>query len=149
MFRFTFAQLIAAVVVTCLLLASGRAVYLHGLLSLRMSFMEDQIDVFHQMEVDAIGARPEQAVQKLAYIIFYYPSGSKQEAGSRGDRIVEKCRENSIRRIISYLRQETEKDYGDDPEAWIEAFPPEVAVPAPVSVPVSLMWLSIIRVDAL
>jgi hypothetical protein len=68
----------------------------------------------------AKGAPPEYVV---GYVVGYYPSGSKQVAGSALDEIVESARKSSIRELINRLRISTGRDLGDDPSPWIKEYP--------------------------
>ncbi len=52
----------------------------------------------------------------------YYPSGTKQTAGSPLDRTVERSRSNAERQIIAMLREITGADLGLNPNAWIDKF---------------------------
>jgi hypothetical protein len=58
-------------------------------------------------------------VELLEYVVSYYPSGTKQTAGSRLDKIVERARQSTIREMISALRKRSGQDFGDDPQAWL------------------------------
>jgi hypothetical protein len=62
------------------------------------------------------------AAESLQYVVGYYPSGSKQETGSRLDRMVEQERALATRDIIAYLRSKTGEDLGERPEAWIQKY---------------------------
>lgn len=104
------------------LLLVGLVVYLLGngiMTSVRIGLAEEQMAIFEQMrektaESDAVN------VGYLEYVLWYYPSGTKQVSGSPPDRIVERARRSAVREIIALLRSRTGKDFGDDPESWIE-----------------------------
>jgi hypothetical protein len=63
---------------------------------------------------------PKDAAECLAYVVAYYPSGTKQETGSALDEIVEASRKETVLCIINELRRKTGEDYGDKPELWIK-----------------------------
>ena len=50
-----------------------------------------------------------------------YPSGTKQETGSRLDRIVERERGVAVRDIVAHLRTKTGEDL-ESSEAWIQKY---------------------------
>lgn len=116
--------LIYAVVITVVAVA----VYLHGVLEhLHVMFADEQTEIFDEMRRQVGSAKsPEAAVGFLQYTVVYYPSGSKQETGSRLDKIVERARAGAIREMIQRLRELSGKDFGDDPDAWIAAFDPHL-----------------------
>ena len=87
--------------------------------SLEIAFAEDQIDIFEQVTTKALQAKPAEAAACLQYVVGYYPSGTKQQAGSRLDRMVERQRTQAVREIIASLRRKTGEDLGDDPKEWI------------------------------
>jgi hypothetical protein len=70
------------------------------------------------MEQKAKSSPPEEAAEYLEYLVNYYPSGTKQLAGSKLDRIVESARSHAIKAVIDGLRSTTGKDLGDDPKSW-------------------------------
>ncbi|WP_165249789.1 hypothetical protein [Paludisphaera soli] len=79
---------------------------------------EDQTDVFDQMRrqvEEGEGADPS----LLGYVLWYYPSGTKQVEGSHLDRIVERDRQGAVREILAIFRARTGEDFGDDPRRWI------------------------------
>ena len=94
----------------------------HARLKIEVAFAEEQTRIFEQMRQQAIGGSPSGAAESLAYVVNYYPSGTKQREGSRLDRVVERMRSSAIRDIISHLRQKTGEDLGEKPEAWIEKY---------------------------
>ncbi len=91
-------------------------------LHIRVAFADDQTEIFEEMRDRALRAEAAEAVGYLEYVVAYYPLGTKQEAGSRLDRIVERYRALVVRDIIAHLRAKTGQDLGDDPQAWIEKF---------------------------
>ncbi|HQC42416.1 MAG TPA: hypothetical protein PLV91_02975 [Verrucomicrobiota bacterium] len=94
------------------------------MLDLRVKFAREQIMIFKQMREEGIKEEPAECVSCLGYIINYYPSGSKQIEGHPLDQIVETARAGAAREVISYLREKTGKDFGDDPQAWLDAIKP-------------------------
>jgi hypothetical protein len=100
----------------------------HGARSIRLSLALEQCQVFTEMADRAVVALnrdpPDttEAVQCLEYAHNYYPSGTKQVAGSRLDLIVENSRRASELRIIGALKTATRSDHGNDADAWIEQF---------------------------
>ncbi len=94
----------------------------HGWLTLRVAFADEQIEIFHEMRTQALQGNASQAAGCLEYVVVYYPSGSKQETGSRLDRIVERERSLAVRDILSFLRSTTGEDLGEDPQLWIQTY---------------------------
>lgn len=93
------------------------------MLQVHVAFAEEQVQIFDEMCRKAISEDDlGKIVDYLQYAVVYYPSGSKQEVGTRLDTIVESHRKSVIRDIIADLRIKSGKDYGDDPQAWIEQF---------------------------
>ena len=96
--------------------------------SIRLSLAKEQCQIFAwsaDEAVSALGSEPPDAhesVEHLKYVHRYYPSGTKQIAGSQLDAIVENCRRASELRIIEVLKAKTGSDLGDDASAWIEHF---------------------------
>jgi NhaP-type Na+/H+ or K+/H+ antiporter len=96
----------------------------HFVLSIRVAFADDQTAIFEEMRAKAMHADFPNVVDYLEYTAHYYPSGTKQVQGSHLDRLVERARQSAVAAIISYLRQKSGQDLGDDPEAWIKRFSP-------------------------
>lgn len=94
----------------------------HARLKIEVAFAEEQTRIFEQMREQAKDSSPSGAADSLAYVVNYYPSGTKQREGSRLDKVVERMRSSAIRDIISQLRQKTGEDLGEKPEAWIEKY---------------------------
>ena len=65
---------------------------------------------------------PSEIAGALEYVVGYYPSGSKQCAGSRLDRVVERHRTAVVRDIIAHLRRTPGKDLGDSRDPWIRNY---------------------------
>lgn len=91
-------------------------------LKIEVAFAEEQTRIFEDMRKQGSSGSPTGAAESLAYVLNYYPSGSKQREGSRLDRVVERARTDAVREIISELRQKTGEDLGAKPEAWIEKY---------------------------
>jgi hypothetical protein len=90
-----------------------------ALTAIRIAFADEQTAIFEEMrrkvkDSDAVDVGP------LEYVVWYYPSGTKQTVGSRLDRVVERARQSAVREIIAILRDKTDRDFGDDPRRWIE-----------------------------
>ena len=102
--------------------------------SLRLSFASDQTQIFYEMATDAKQALAQEppnirsARGSLEYIVNYYPSGTKQTAGSTLDIIVERSRSLAEASIIEKLRAETGKDFGSKAEDWLRG----LATAAPI-----------------
>jgi hypothetical protein len=100
-----------------------------GLDLIRVAFAEDQTQIFAMMlqkADESLSNSPAEirgAVAYLGYVRDYYPSGTKQIAGSRLDKMVERDRIFTEAKIVDMLRKKAEIDYGTDPEAWIQAYP--------------------------
>jgi hypothetical protein len=91
-------------------------------LRVRLAFATEQTEIFQEMRARALRSDVAEAASCLAYVIHYYPSGTKQEAGSRLDRIVERERAKAVQEILGHLRAKTGQDLGDDPQTWIGRF---------------------------
>ena len=89
---------------------------------IEVAVAEEQTRIFEDMRNQALGASPTGAAESLAYVVNYYPTGTKQREGSRLDRVVERARAATVREIISELRQKTGEDLGAKPDAWIEKY---------------------------
>lgn len=105
-----------------LLVLSGSMFWHYGLLKIRVAFASEQINIFDEMRTKALHSDAAGAAGYLEYVAGYYPSGSKQETGSRLDRIVEHERALATRDIITYLRTKTGEDLGEKPEPWIQKY---------------------------
>jgi len=116
--------IILSVVTLLLLVISVLFAFNYGGLKLRVALAHGQIDVFESMRSKAMNSTPAEAAGCLEYAANYYPSGTKQVPGSRLDVIVETARSNAVREIIGCLRHKTGKDFGDEPQKWIEALKP-------------------------
>jgi ABC-type phosphate/phosphonate transport system permease subunit len=93
-----------------------------GRLQLEAAFAEDQTRIFDDMRQQALQSDATGAAESLGYVVNYYPSGTKQRAGSRLDKVVERERASVTHDIISYLRQKTGEDLGENSEAWIKKY---------------------------
>jgi hypothetical protein len=107
---------------TGLLVLCGLLLWGYGSLQIRVAFASEQTRVFDDMRTRALQADVAGAAGCLDYIVAYYPSGSKQEAGSRLDRMVERERALAVRDILASLRIKTGEDLGETPEAWIRKY---------------------------
>lgn len=120
---------IAVTALVVVLIAVVAWQFAHGVrTSIQLSLADEQTEVFSEMVEKASAAIRREppdvkaAVGFLGYAHHYYPSGTKQTAGSRLDRIVERSRSHAERQIIEMLRVATGTDRGTDPEAWIREF---------------------------
>jgi hypothetical protein len=105
-----------------LLVLSGCLFWSYGSLKIRVAFAGEQAQVFEQMRAQALQSDAAGAADCLAYVVNYYPSGSKQKTGSRLDGMVERERAFAERDIIAYLRAKTGQNLGENPEAWIQKY---------------------------
>ena len=86
----------------------------------RIKFADDQTAIFDEMLEKVAHSDPSDAANSLAYALNYYPSGTKQVPGSPLDRVVERARRNAVREMVVLLRTKTGRDFGDDPQAWVD-----------------------------
>ena len=91
-------------------------------LKLSVAFASEQVHIFDEMRDKALHSDAPGAAGYLEYVVNYYPSGTKQEPGSRLDRMVESARGQSVREIVACLRTKTGEDLGSDPESWIKKY---------------------------
>ena len=61
-------------------------------LKIEIAFAEEQTRIFDDMLQKVLDASPSGAAEALAYVVNYYPSGTKQRNGSRLDKVVERAR---------------------------------------------------------
>jgi hypothetical protein len=100
-----------------------------GVCGIRIALAEEQCQFFVEMADKAVAALNRdppsinEAIDCLESTHRYYPSGTKQVAGSPLDRVVETCRRASERRIIEVLKATAGSHLGNDADAWIEHFP--------------------------
>ena len=90
-------------------------------LKVRLLLASEQVSVFEQMRTQALQGSPFDARDCLEYVVGYYPSGTKQVAGSELDRLVEQARASAVREILACLRSKTGEDLGS-PESWIHNY---------------------------
>jgi hypothetical protein len=97
----------------------------YAVLESQIAFAEGQVATFSAIKASAVkSTNPKDISGQLEYIINYYPSGTKQSAGTRLDRIVENARSNAIADVLDRLRATTGRDLGDDPREWLKKYPP-------------------------
>lgn len=95
----------------------------HTLLEMHVSLAAEQVEIFDEMRSNSANATsPTRVAGFLEYTVHYYPSGTKQVAGSRLDGIVERYRRVAIQDMIERLRSLTQEDLGDDPQAWLAQY---------------------------
>jgi hypothetical protein len=109
-------------VLLAMVAVTAKVTFDHALLSLRISFAEDQVEIFDEMRTKALLSNPVEGADALENAVNYYPSGTKQALGSRLDRIVERARQIAVHDILADLRVKTGRDLGDDPQPWIDAY---------------------------
>ena len=114
--------IVLGIVCVGFLVLSGFLFWSHGWLTIRVAWASEQTKIFDEMRTQALQSDPAGAVRCLDYVVGYYPSGSKQETGSRLDRMVERERKLAARDIVAYLRTQTGEDLGESPEAWIQRY---------------------------
>jgi hypothetical protein len=114
--------LVIAVAIASGWLVSGWLFWRYGWLSVQVAWASDQIEIIEEMREQALQGKAGKAASCLAYAVSYHPSGTKQQTGSRLDRIVEQARASAVRDIVAHLRRVTGEDLGDDPEAWIRKY---------------------------
>ena len=100
----------------------GSFFWSRGLLTIRVAWASEQTEIFDEMRTRALTSDSAGAAGCLEYVVGYYPSGSKQETGSRLDRMVEHQRALATRDIVAYLRTKTGEDLGVSPEVWIQKY---------------------------
>ncbi len=113
---------VLALVVVLLLALCAKLFWDYSLLELRTEFAREQIEIFGEMRDQALESDVSGAADCLRYAVGYYPSGTKQVAGSRLDQIVERARNEASRAIIAHLRTKSGEDLGADPEKWIKKY---------------------------
>ncbi|MGO8926236.1 MAG: hypothetical protein ACLQU3_05015 [Limisphaerales bacterium] len=120
----TYKRLTIALGVACvgLLVLCACLFWSYGWLKIHVAFASGQTQIFDEMRTKALQSDPAGAAGCLQYVVNYYPSGSKQETGSRLDRIVERERTLAVRDIIAHLRVKTGQDLGENPDAWIQKY---------------------------
>ena len=92
-------------------------------MQLRTAFADEQTRIFDDMRTRALqSAVPTDIAAYLGYVVSYYPSGTKQPAGSRLDRVVERYRTIVVRDVVAHLRRSTGEDLVGDPEPWIQGY---------------------------
>ncbi|QDU59445.1 hypothetical protein Pan216_02730 [Planctomycetes bacterium Pan216] len=79
----------------------------------------DSYSIFEHARIRAVSADVDETADQLAYIVGYYPSGTRLAKDSPLDKLVECCRNSAIRELIALLKEQTDKDLGNDPVAWI------------------------------
>ena len=105
-----------------LLVLCGCLFWSHGWLTVRVAWASEQTKILAEMRTQALQNDAAGAAGCLEYVVGYYPSGTKQEVGSRLDRMVERERTLAVRDIVAYLRTKTGQDLGESPEVWIQKY---------------------------
>src|SRR4051812_19866349 len=86
---------------------SGCIFWQYGWLKIHVASASEQTHIFEQMRTRALQSDIAGAAGCLEYVVSYYPSGTKQEKGSRLDIMVERERLVAEREIVAYLRKKT------------------------------------------
>jgi len=105
-----------------LLVLNGCLFWSYGWLKIQVAFASEQTQNFDEMRQKALRSDAAEAAGCLEYVVNYYPSGTKQERGSRLDRIVERERAFAEQAIVAHLRAKTGTDLGERPETWIQKY---------------------------
>ncbi len=107
------------VLLVCFCVLAWKSEWLH----FGAMFADEQTELFDQMRSYALNSTtPSEIAGFLQYIVHYYPSGTKQRAGSRLDRVVERHRAAVVRDIVGHLQRTTGDKLGENPDAWIEKY---------------------------
>ena len=110
-------------IVCVALLALSAALIIHFLpLEMRVVIARSQVQLFDEMRERSLQTNTSGSADTMSYIVGYYPSGTKQIAGSPLDQIVEQARAAAIRECIDHLRKTTGEDLGDAAEPWIKKY---------------------------
>ena len=79
-------------------------------------------NIFEGMEEQVLGSTSvESAVHSLRYALLYYPHSPFQIKGSTGDILIETLRRNSVKRMITTLKNKfpRESHRGNSPAQWL------------------------------
>jgi hypothetical protein len=120
----SYKRLTIILIIACagLIVLSSSLFWHYGWLKVQVAFANEQTKIFGELRTQALNSDITNAAGCLAYVVSYYPSGSKQDADSRLDRIVERDRALAVQDIISFLRKKTGEDLGDNPQPWIQKY---------------------------
>jgi hypothetical protein len=111
------------VLCTLLFVGCGFLFWSCGWLHIQASFADEQTEIFDETRVRALQATsPPDIAGYLEYAVYYYPSGTKQRARTKLDRVVERYRTAVVRDIVAHLRHTTGQDLGESPEPWIQKY---------------------------
>lgn len=115
--------IVASLISASLVIYSVNVTIKHFSLVLDVCFALEQVEVFHAVkeQIKSGNDNRKEIASQLNYIINYYPSGTKQEKGSRLDRIVESARKDVLEDLIIFLKGKLNEDYGSVPEKWVES----------------------------
>jgi len=115
--------LVLGVLCAVLFVGSGFVFWSYGWLYVRAALADEQTQIFDEMRTQALqSTAPPDIASALEYVVIYYPSGTKQRAGSKLDRVVERHRTAVVRDIVAHLRRTTGQDLGESPETWIQKY---------------------------
>jgi hypothetical protein len=94
-----------------------------GFLRVEVASGEEQTRMFEECLNQALqSSQPERIVGLMEAAIIYYPSGTKQTAGSHLDRMVERSRQQAVKDMIVHLRATTGADLGSNAQVWIDRY---------------------------
>ena len=121
--RWMVIAIVLGVALAASLFGCGWLIVNNAWLSITASFADDQTLRIQEFRDQALATNdPGKAASYLDAVIGYYPSGTKQQRGTKLDRLVERHRNDASMAIIRHLRQITGKDLGNDPQRWLEEF---------------------------
>jgi hypothetical protein len=78
MWKVTINVILMGLLLLLFMVLGGSCLWKYAILDLQVAFADEQTDIFEDMRVQALHAKPEKAVEYLAYVVWYYPSGTKQ-----------------------------------------------------------------------
>lgn len=104
-----------ALIILCL-----KCMYQHSRTVYELAIALGHVEIICESENVALKSEPKEAIKRLNYIVNYYPAGTRLRKGGRAEKIVEIVRNQAEKNIILHLKRITGKDYGDEPEIWIE-----------------------------
>ena len=111
--------------ILCVLMVvhSGFLLWDMAFLGLRVAFADEQTQIFDDMRAQALASTsPRVIADSLQGATDYYRSGTRQQAGSPLDRIVERHRTAVVRDIITHFRRTTGEELGESSDPWIEKY---------------------------
>jgi len=99
--------------------------YKNAIQQIEIAFAFANVKIFEEITISTEeNVDPYEISGYLSYVIWYYPSGTRQKKDSPLDKMIEMDRSHAIKNIITRLRVVTGKDLGSDPQKWIAEYPP-------------------------